>query len=118
MGMDNTLVDLIDARESLMQTADQEFAGSAAGNSCGPAWFESQAAPQAVQRLSIRRQAVCLLAAVELNAMLQLGQSRPWPEALATFSGEHDVDASAINDYFAPLSTWLDKQNKGNACGR
>jgi peptidyl-dipeptidase A len=40
------------------------------------------------------------------------------PEALATFSGEHDIDASAINDYFAPLSRWLDKQNEGNACRR
>ena len=54
----------------------------------------------------------------KLNAMLALGQSRPWPEALATFSGEHDIDASAITDYFAPLSAWLDKQNRGNACGR
>ena len=54
----------------------------------------------------------------KLNAMLALGQSRPWPEALATFSGEHDIDASAITDYFAPLSAWLDKQNKGSACGR
>jgi hypothetical protein len=52
------------------------------------------------------------------NAMLELGQSRPWPEALAAFSGERDIDASAIKDYFAPLSTWLDKQNKGNACTR
>jgi hypothetical protein len=30
--------------------------------------------------------------------MLQLGQSRPWPEALAAFSGEHDIAATAIND--------------------
>jgi peptidyl-dipeptidase A len=54
----------------------------------------------------------------KLEAMLKLGQSRPWPEALAAFSGERDIDASAINDYFAPLSAWLDKQNKGNACTR
>jgi peptidyl-dipeptidase A len=50
--------------------------------------------------------------------MLELGQSRSWPEALATFSGERDLDASAVNDYFAPLSAWLDKQNKANACKR
>src|ERR1700736_969475 len=54
----------------------------------------------------------------KLAAMLELGQSRPWPEALATFSGERDIDASGINDYFAPLSAWLDKQNKANACSR
>jgi len=50
--------------------------------------------------------------------MLKLGQSKPWPEALAAFTGEHDIDASAINDYFAPLSAWLDKQNQGRVCTR
>jgi peptidyl-dipeptidase A len=50
------------------------------------------------------------------EAMLKLGQSKPWPEALAAFSGEHDMDASAIADYFAPLSSWLDQQNEGQAC--
>src|SRR5262249_495471 len=54
----------------------------------------------------------------KLNSMLKLGQSRPWPEALATFSGEHDIDASAINDYFAPLSKWLDRQNRSRKCAR
>ena len=54
----------------------------------------------------------------KFNAMLQMGRSKPWPEALAAFSGEHDIDASAINDYFAPLSTWLDQQNAGQACTR
>jgi peptidyl-dipeptidase A len=54
----------------------------------------------------------------KLEAMLRLGQSRPWPQTLATFGGERDIDASAINEYFAPLSAWLDKQNKGNACRR
>lgn len=54
----------------------------------------------------------------KLQAMLKLGQSRPWPEALATFSGERDIDASAINDYFAPLSAWLGRQNQRNACTR
>lgn len=50
----------------------------------------------------------------KLDAMLRLGQSKPWPEVLAAFSGEHDIDATAISDYFAPLSAWLDRQNKGN----
>jgi peptidyl-dipeptidase A len=51
-------------------------------------------------------------------AMLAMGQSKPWPQALATFTGEHDIDASAIIDYFASLSAWLDKQNKGQVCRR
>ena len=54
----------------------------------------------------------------KFNAMLKMGQSKPWPEALAAFSGEHDIDASAINDYFASLSAWLDKQNEGQVCTR
>jgi peptidyl-dipeptidase A len=49
--------------------------------------------------------------------MLRLGASKPWPEALATFTGERDLDASAIADYFAPLAGWLIKQNRNESCG-
>jgi peptidyl-dipeptidase A len=51
------------------------------------------------------------------NAMLKMGQSRPWPQALKTFTGEDDLDASAIADYFAPLNAWLTRQDQGEACG-
>lgn len=51
------------------------------------------------------------------NAMLEMGQSRPWPEALAAFTGERQADASAIAEYFAPLNTWLQQQNRGQQCG-
>jgi peptidyl-dipeptidase A len=51
------------------------------------------------------------------NAMLSMGGSKPWPEALAAFTGERDLDASAITDYFAPLDRWLTEQNKGESCG-
>ncbi len=54
----------------------------------------------------------------KLNAMLKMGQSKPWPQALAVFTGEHDLDASAVSEYFAPLAKWLDAQNKGNQCSR
>ena len=54
----------------------------------------------------------------KFNAMLKMGRSRPWPEELTTFTAEHDIDASAINDYFAPLSAWLDKRTEGQACTR
>ena len=47
-----------------------------------------------------------------LNRMLAMGQSRPWPDALEALSGERRMDATAIIDYFAPLKTWLDEQNK------
>ncbi len=53
----------------------------------------------------------------KLRTMLSLGASRPWPEALASLSGESRADASAMLEYFAPLSKWLDEQNKGETCG-
>jgi peptidyl-dipeptidase A len=49
--------------------------------------------------------------------MLAMGASRPWPEALATFTGERNVDATAVLAYFAPLKAWLDQQNKSRICG-
>jgi peptidyl-dipeptidase A len=51
----------------------------------------------------------------KLKKMLEMGQSRPWPEALKTLTGEDKMDATAILDYFAPLKTWLDEQNKSIA---
>jgi peptidyl-dipeptidase A len=47
----------------------------------------------------------------KLKAMLAMGQSRPWPEALKAMTGEDKMDATAIIDYFAPLKQWLDEQN-------
>ena len=49
--------------------------------------------------------------------MMELGASRPWPDALEALTGERAMDASAILDYFAPLQTWLDQQNRGQVCG-
>jgi peptidyl-dipeptidase A len=49
--------------------------------------------------------------------MLELGMSKPWPEALAMLTGQGEMDATAILDYFAPLKTWLDEQNQGRMCG-
>ncbi len=52
-----------------------------------------------------------------LNAMLQMGESRPWQDALYTLTGQRQMDATAIRDYFAPLQKWLDEQNKGKPIG-
>jgi peptidyl-dipeptidase A len=52
-----------------------------------------------------------------LARMLEMGASRPWPEALQTVTGSPKMDATAILDYFAPLKTWLDQQNQGKKCG-
>ena len=56
-------------------------------------------------------------AGARLARMLEMGASRPWPEALAVVTGQRQMDATAILDYFAPLKTWLDEQNKGRKCG-
>jgi peptidyl-dipeptidase A len=53
----------------------------------------------------------------KLAAMLAMGASRPWPEALKAMTGEERMDATAMLDYFAPLKTWLDEQNKGKPVG-
>lgn len=52
-----------------------------------------------------------------LKTMMSMGQSRPWPEALEALTGEKEIDATAIIDYFAPLKKWLDEQNKGHTVG-
>ena len=52
-----------------------------------------------------------------LRAALDLGASRPWPEVLEVLTGERQMDATAIADYFAPLKTWLDEQNSGQKIG-
>lgn len=44
--------------------------------------------------------------------MLAMGRGRPWPEALEALTGERQMDAGAMLDYFAPLKTWLDRQNQ------
>ena len=52
-----------------------------------------------------------------LQTMLAMGSSRPWPEALEALTGQQQMDATAILDYFAPLAAWLDEQNAGRTCG-
>ncbi len=52
-----------------------------------------------------------------LNAMLEMGSSRPWQEALQTLTGSNKMDATAVLDYFAPLQKYLDEQNQGRNCG-
>jgi peptidyl-dipeptidase A len=52
-----------------------------------------------------------------LNAMLSMGLSKPWPEALDALTGSKQMDATAILDYFAPLSKWLDGQLAGAPVG-
>jgi peptidyl-dipeptidase A len=56
-------------------------------------------------------------AGARLSAMLEMGQSRPWQDALEKIAGTRQMDATAIRDYFGPLQKWLDEQNKGKPLG-
>ena len=53
----------------------------------------------------------------KLNAMLEMGASKPWPDALEAFTGKREMDGSAMISYFAPLMDWLKEENKGKSCG-
>jgi peptidyl-dipeptidase A len=53
----------------------------------------------------------------KLEAMMEMGASRPWPDALEAVTGQRQLDASAMAEYFAPLKAWLDEQNKGKPVG-
>ena len=52
-----------------------------------------------------------------LAKMLEMGESRPWPDALEALTGQREMDATAIRDYFAPLEKWLEQQNQGKPVG-
>ena len=53
----------------------------------------------------------------KFTKMLEMGASKPWPDALEAFTGTREIDGSALVSYFAPLQTWMKDQNKGQSCG-
>jgi peptidyl-dipeptidase A len=53
----------------------------------------------------------------KLAKMLEMGQSRPWPDALEALTGERKMDATAMIDYFTPLKEWLDAQAAAEKTG-
>jgi peptidyl-dipeptidase A len=57
------------------------------------------------------------VAGEKLGAMLAMGQSAPWPDAMEALTGQRSMDGSAIIDYFAPLNIWLKEQNQDRSCG-
>ena len=52
-----------------------------------------------------------------LNQMLQIGASKPWPDALQAFTGSREISGKPMLEYFAPLQVWLEQQNRGKPCG-
>jgi peptidyl-dipeptidase A len=51
------------------------------------------------------------------NAMMEMGASKPWPDALESFTGTREMDGSAIVGYFDPLMVYLKDQNADQSCG-
>jgi peptidyl-dipeptidase A len=53
----------------------------------------------------------------KFNAMLEKGNSQPWPDTLELFTGTRQMSAEPMVEYFAPLMTHLKKENQGLKCG-
>src|SRR5206468_9360599 len=58
-----------------------------------------------------------VVAGERLWKMLSLGASKPWQDALEAMTGERQMDAAAMLEYFAPLQKWLQEENRGRRCG-
>ena len=52
-----------------------------------------------------------------LAAMLALGASKPWPDALEALTGQREMDATAMAGVLRAAEAWLDEQNKGKPVG-
>ena len=50
------------------------------------------------------------------HAMLEMGASKPWPDALQAFTGSREMSGKSMIAYFKPLMIWLQAQNKGRSC--
>ncbi|XP_061081845.1 angiotensin-converting enzyme 2 [Conger conger] len=50
----------------------------------------------------------------KLRAMLELGRSKPWTEALEQISGATRMDSRPLLEYFRTLFDWLQEENKRN----
>lgn len=55
-----------------------------------------------------------LEAGLVLKEMMQLGASKPWPEAMEVITGQRRIDAGPALEYFKPLFEWLVRFNKEN----
>ncbi|MCW1402283.1 M2 family metallopeptidase [Novosphingobium sp. MW5] len=53
----------------------------------------------------------------KLNAMLSMGASKPWPDALEAFTGSREMSGKSMIRYFAPLTKYLKSETKGEKCG-
>ncbi|XP_043462372.1 angiotensin-converting enzyme-like [Leptopilina heterotoma] len=47
-----------------------------------------------------------------MKAMLKLGSSKPWQDAMEVLTGQRKMSSSGLLDYFKPLMDWLTAENK------
>jgi peptidyl-dipeptidase A len=53
----------------------------------------------------------------KFGKMLEMGASKPWPDALEAFTGTREMSGKPMVEYFEPLTVWLKDKNKGQTCG-
>ena len=46
------------------------------------------------------------------RAMLRLGASEPWQDALEVLTGTRSFDAQPLMEYFRPIHEWLREENE------
>lgn len=44
--------------------------------------------------------------------MLKMGSSRPWPDAMEALTGQREMRADGLLEYFRPLLDWLTTENQ------
>ncbi|XP_076153977.1 angiotensin-converting enzyme [Alosa pseudoharengus] len=49
-----------------------------------------------------------------LGDAMKLGFSKPWPDAMFDITGQRNMTAAPLMEYFQPLITWLEKENSKN----
>lgn len=45
---------------------------------------------------------------------MALGASQPWPEAMKALTGQSEMRAEPLLEYFQPLHDWLIEENRKN----
>lgn len=49
------------------------------------------------------------------RSMLELGSSKPWPDAMEKITGQRKMNSSGLLEYFKPLMDWLKLENEKNS---
>uniref|UniRef100_A0A6J0TXI6 Angiotensin-converting enzyme n=1 Tax=Pogona vitticeps TaxID=103695 RepID=A0A6J0TXI6_9SAUR len=48
----------------------------------------------------------------KLSEALETGSSKPWQDVLQQLTGKNKMNASALLEYFSPVTLWLEEQNR------